>query len=47
MPVGKGVPTGAKGSLLYNEFIVYDTAQIQMKYLLRLKFEYAVDAVEP
>lgn len=27
-------------SLLYNEFIVYDTRQIQARYLLRVKFNY-------
>jgi poly [ADP-ribose] polymerase len=25
-------------SLMYNEFIVYDTAQVRMKYLIRMKF---------
>jgi len=39
VPLGNGVESGAKDtSLLYNEFIVYDTAQINMKYLVRLKF---------
>eukprot|EP00698_Gefionella_okellyi_P015443 TRINITY_DN4356_c0_g4_i1.p1 TRINITY_DN4356_c0_g4~~TRINITY_DN4356_c0_g4_i1.p1 ORF type:complete len:688 (+),score=193.99 TRINITY_DN4356_c0_g4_i1:102-2165(+) len=27
-------------SLLYNEFIVYDTAQIQMRYLLKMRFHH-------
>ena len=27
-------------SLLYNEFIVYDVAQIKLKYLFRMKFHY-------
>jgi poly [ADP-ribose] polymerase len=42
---GVSVPTGApvmdnnhRGSLLYNEFIVYDVAQIRMRYLVRVRF---------
>jgi poly [ADP-ribose] polymerase len=27
--------------LRYNEFIVYDIAQIKIRYLLRLKFNYS------
>jgi hypothetical protein len=27
-------------SLLYNEFIVYNTKQINIKYLLKIKFNY-------
>ncbi|BBN16135.1 poly [ADP-ribose] polymerase 2/3/4 [Marchantia polymorpha subsp. ruderalis] len=41
VPMGKpkkGVGKG--GYLLYNEFIVYNTAQIRMKYLLLTKFVY-------
>ena len=34
-------------SLQYNEYIVYDTSQLQMKYLLRLKFNYKVRPSEP
>ncbi|XP_041849099.1 poly [ADP-ribose] polymerase 2 isoform X2 [Melanotaenia boesemani] len=45
VPMGPGVKTGACNSsgysLLYNEFIVYNPAQIRMKYLLRLKFNYS------
>lgn len=45
VPMGPGVQTGAtraKGySLLYNEFIVYNPAQARMRYLLRVKFNYA------
>lgn len=41
VPCGKGVPTNIpQGSLLYNEFIVYDIAQIKIKYLLKVKFNY-------
>jgi len=41
VPCGKGVPTNIpQGSLLYNEFIVYDIAQIRVKYLLKVKFNY-------
>jgi poly [ADP-ribose] polymerase len=30
-------PSGTAGYLLYNEYIVYDVAQIRQKYLLRVK----------
>ncbi|XP_067841290.1 poly [ADP-ribose] polymerase 1 [Heptranchias perlo] len=41
VPLGKGVQTpAADSSLLYNEYIVYDVAQVNMKYLLRLNFKY-------
>ncbi|KAM9355428.1 poly [ADP-ribose] polymerase 1 [Pholidichthys leucotaenia] len=41
VPLGKGVPTNIDDtSLLYNEYIVYDVAQINMKYLLKIKFNY-------
>uniref|UniRef100_A0A914VFI9 Poly [ADP-ribose] polymerase n=1 Tax=Plectus sambesii TaxID=2011161 RepID=A0A914VFI9_9BILA len=40
IPMGKGVSTDRNGlSLLYNEYIVYDVAQVNIKYLLRMKFE--------
>lgn len=45
VPMGPGVKTGVgksnSYSLLYNEFIVYNPAQIRMRYLLRVKFNYA------
>ncbi|XP_050310535.1 poly [ADP-ribose] polymerase [Anthonomus grandis grandis] len=42
VPLGQGVPApGTTGSsLLYNEYIVYDVAQVQMKYLLKVNFKY-------
>ncbi|XP_067883469.1 poly [ADP-ribose] polymerase 1-like, partial [Heterodontus francisci] len=41
VPLGKGVRTLATdSSLLYNEYIVYDVAQVNMKYLLKLNFKY-------
>ena len=41
VPLGKGVDSKVSGtSLLYNEYIVYDTSQIQLRYLLRVKFNY-------
>lgn len=41
VPLGKGVQTNIDDtSLLYNEYIVYDVAQINMKYLLKVKFNY-------
>lgn len=44
VPMGPAVRTGVGEnggySLLYNEFIVYDPAQIRMRYLLRVRFNY-------
>lgn len=41
VPNGIGKNTNiSSSSLLYNEFIVYDVAQIKSKYLLRMKFDY-------
>ncbi|XP_034018181.1 poly [ADP-ribose] polymerase 1 isoform X2 [Thalassophryne amazonica] len=41
VPLGKGVHTNIDDtSLLYNEYIVYDVAQVKMKYLLKIKFNY-------
>ncbi|VDP88466.1 unnamed protein product [Echinostoma caproni] len=40
-PIGKPEPSGVAGtSLLYNEYIVYDVAQVKQKYLVRVKFVY-------
>ncbi|XP_074845976.1 poly [ADP-ribose] polymerase 1 [Carettochelys insculpta] len=41
IPFGKGIPSGVSDTcLLYNEYIVYDVAQVNLKYLLKLKFNY-------
>ncbi|KAM8946664.1 poly [ADP-ribose] polymerase 1 [Pelodytes ibericus] len=41
VPLGKGVASKVNHtSLLYNEYIVYDIAQVNLKYLLKLKFNY-------
>lgn len=41
VPLGKGVNTNIDDtSLLYNEYIVYDIAQVNLKYLLKIKFNY-------
>ncbi|XP_031566693.1 poly [ADP-ribose] polymerase 1-like [Actinia tenebrosa] len=41
VPMGKGVESNVKDtSLLYNEYIVYDVSQINIKYLLKLEFKY-------
>eukprot|EP00002_Diphylleia_rotans_P021112 TRINITY_DN410_c0_g1_i15.p1 TRINITY_DN410_c0_g1~~TRINITY_DN410_c0_g1_i15.p1 ORF type:complete len:760 (+),score=161.86 TRINITY_DN410_c0_g1_i15:47-2326(+) len=37
-PVGKMARTKHNGTLLYNEFIVYDVCQVKVRYLLRLKW---------
>jgi hypothetical protein len=39
--MGHGVPSNSKHtSLLYNEYIVYNTDQVNIKYLLRVDFQY-------
>lgn len=41
VPFGKAVKSGVpKSDLLYNEYIVYDTAQIRQKYLIQVKFKF-------
>jgi len=41
IPSGKSIKdNNMQTSLLYNEYIVYDTKQIKMRYLLKLKFNY-------
>ena len=41
IPCGKPiVDNNFVGALLYNEFIVYETARIRMKYLFKMKFNY-------
>ncbi len=41
IPLGKSTESNfKKSSLLYNEYIVYDTNQINMKYLFRMEFEF-------
>jgi poly [ADP-ribose] polymerase len=41
IPMGNGVlDLTMRTSLLYNEYIVYDVSQINMKYLLKMNFEY-------
>lgn len=41
VPAGKGVKvSNLKSELLYNEYIVYDIAQVNIKYLLQMNFKY-------
>ncbi|XP_016353305.1 poly [ADP-ribose] polymerase 1-like isoform X1 [Sinocyclocheilus anshuiensis] len=41
VPLGKGINTNTEDtSLLYNEYIVYDIAQVNLKYLLKIRFNY-------
>ncbi|KAL0113855.1 hypothetical protein PUN28_011294 [Cardiocondyla obscurior] len=42
VPYGKGVPTklDKTSALLYNEYIVYDVAQVKVKYLIKMNFKY-------
>ena len=41
VPMGVGADSKVeRSSLLYNEFIVYDVAQIQQRYVLQVKFNF-------
>ncbi|XP_036398928.1 poly [ADP-ribose] polymerase 1-like [Megalops cyprinoides] len=41
VPLGQGVSTEIQDTtLLYNEYIVYDVAQVNLKYLLKMRFNY-------
>ena len=40
VPMGVQAKSDISSSLLYNEYIVYDVAQIRMRYALRVKFNY-------
>ncbi|XP_021955336.1 poly [ADP-ribose] polymerase [Folsomia candida] len=41
VPLGKPIPSSIKNSdLLYNEYIVYDTAQVNIRYLLKVNFNF-------
>eukprot|EP01119_Soliformovum_irregulare_P009644 TRINITY_DN2316_c0_g2_i1.p1 TRINITY_DN2316_c0_g2~~TRINITY_DN2316_c0_g2_i1.p1 ORF type:complete len:946 (+),score=391.25 TRINITY_DN2316_c0_g2_i1:86-2923(+) len=40
VPMGKPVSSGLKTACSHNEFIVYDTRQIRIRYVLKLKFSH-------
>ncbi|KAG5315729.1 PARP polymerase, partial [Acromyrmex insinuator] len=42
VPYGKGVPAKLNNTsaLLYNEYIVYDIAQVKVRYLVKMNFKY-------
>ncbi|KRT82026.1 hypothetical protein AMK59_5757, partial [Oryctes borbonicus] len=40
VPIGKPTDISQYSSLLYNEYIVYDVAQVNIKYLLQMDFKY-------
>lgn len=44
VPCGKLIPTGVQNTqgytLMYNEYIVYDTSQIKLRYLCKIEFEF-------
>ena len=45
VPMGKGATSGVKNStLLYDEFIVYDTKQVRQKYVLTVKFNFKANS---
>lgn len=42
VPIGTGIQSNdLNTSLLYNEYIIYDASQCNMKYMVQLKFNYA------
>ena len=44
IPLGKPITNDTlKSSLLYNEFIVYDIAQVNIQYLFRMNFKYKLN----
>ncbi|XP_042494663.1 poly [ADP-ribose] polymerase 1 [Macadamia integrifolia] len=41
VPCGKPVPSNVKSSeLMYNEYIVYDTAQVKLQFMLKVRFHH-------
>ncbi|XP_013149154.1 PREDICTED: poly [ADP-ribose] polymerase-like [Papilio polytes] len=40
VPLGTPINSGAQTNLFYNEYIVYDVAQVNIKYLVQLKFNF-------
>ena len=41
VPNGVLIPTGTEGaSLMYNEYVVYDPAQLICRYIVRVKFHF-------
>ncbi|CAK1600707.1 unnamed protein product [Parnassius mnemosyne] len=40
VPLGTPISKKVRSSLLYNEFIVYDVAQVHVKYLVQLNFKF-------
>ena len=40
VPLGKPTDIRSRGGLLYNEFIIYDTAQAHLRYLIKCKFNH-------
>jgi len=43
VPTGRPKEIGIDSSLQYNEFIVYNTDQIKIRYLVKLRFNYPAD----
>ncbi|XP_024382940.1 poly [ADP-ribose] polymerase 1 isoform X2 [Physcomitrium patens] len=40
VPCGQPVPSGIRSDLMYNEYIVYDTAQVKLRFLLKVNFKH-------
>uniref|UniRef100_A0A2P2HY51 Poly [ADP-ribose] polymerase n=1 Tax=Hirondellea gigas TaxID=1518452 RepID=A0A2P2HY51_9CRUS len=40
VPLGPAKDVNTDGSLLYNEYIVYNTAQVRLRYLVKVKFDF-------
>lgn len=40
VPMGPGKQKRNDTGLIYNEYIIYDVSQVQIKYLLKVNFKY-------
>lgn len=44
VPLGRGIDTGVSNpggyTLNYNEYIIYDTRQVKMRYLVKIQFDF-------
>ncbi|KAL7677667.1 hypothetical protein ACOME3_003907 [Neoechinorhynchus agilis] len=46
IPIGKPITdSNIESGLLYNEYIVYDVNQINIKYLLMVKFDFELNSL--
>jgi hypothetical protein len=40
VPCGSPVPSNVRSDLMYNEYIVYNTAQVRLRFLLKVSFKH-------